>query len=338
MGGREVLVETTLTRRRWLELFAMGVCAAGYARTSVAAVDAVLDADAKGHIFTASLAGQRERPELRGIGLLDPATGTWQQIFDGGNPAARVSPDGRWIAHSKSSAEDAEKGIWLFDVTGERDPRRVFETTGRPMWASDNRRLLVCDGRAMQSWLVDVGGGKPELLPLPNTDLARDWSSDGKTILVSSRADPQFAGRNYTYWPTDIVGVDGTHRRRVVAGNDRTDGGRLNPCRFTPDGTKVVYAQNDPKDDTMSLWRVGVDGTGRECLLAATDHDFPGNFCVSPDGSRMAVAFMTFERGDDGRPDFDTAGAELAIMDADGRNRRQVRLPHSSFYYLLDWR
>jgi hypothetical protein len=139
-------------------------------------------------------------------------------------------------------------------------------------------------------------------------------------------------------WPLEVVNVDGTERRRLRDSQPPTRAGLAHFAqRFVNNGLAVVYCQFDPQTETNGLWRVDVDGQNRACVVPAAKNESPFSCAVAPDGKHMAIVFMTFELGDDGKPEQRAAEQKLSILDVNGEHRREVPLVHNGFL-LLDWR
>jgi hypothetical protein len=65
-----------------------------------------------------------------GIIAIDPDTGKWRPIYKGRTMfPGRVSPDGRYIVYSHAGGDvrPDEVGIWIYDMTRQSPPRRIFD-------------------------------------------------------------------------------------------------------------------------------------------------------------------------------------------------------------------
>jgi hypothetical protein len=333
-----------VSRRDWLGAAALGAatCLAFRDSTALGSCEDDLD-QLDSRIFMATF----NRPpltHLNGLGVLDLKSGTWSKLTEERPTGGRVSADGNLVAHVKipESRNLDETSVWLFDVKEQKDLKCVFQTPGLPFWSSDSRRLLIQEfsrtSVTLPAWLVALDGQKRERVPLEDTDHVLDWASDGQRILVASGRDQNLAARRVPNWPIEVVNVDGTRRRRLRDSQPETRGGLAQwQPKFLNNGLAVAYFQFDPKTETYGLWRVDVDGQNRACVLPAAKNESPFSCAVAPDGKHMAIAFMTFELGDDGKPDQRTAEDKLAILDVNGEHRREVPLVHNGLQ-LLDWR
>lgn len=119
--------------------------------------------------------------------------------------AARISPDGQWIAYtvtSVDSAKDKTDGdVWMVSWDGARTLKMAGSPEGEsnPRWSPDNRYLSFVSGRyeskGGQIWLLDRAGGEAvRLTNLKGGVSEYEWSPDGTRIaLVSHDPDPDDA-------------------------------------------------------------------------------------------------------------------------------------------------
>src|SRR5262249_26990350 len=101
------------------------------------------DAKARGRIYVSAALrykpkGQdEEKTQYSMIIAIDPATGKWQKIADGGHDG-RVSPDGQTLVFSRFGA-----GIWNCDTGGSNNPGKISDKSGRPVWSPDGKYLVA---------------------------------------------------------------------------------------------------------------------------------------------------------------------------------------------------
>jgi Tol biopolymer transport system component len=98
--------------------------------------------------------------------------------------------------------------------------------------------------------------------------------------------------------------------------------------RFSPDSRRVAYLHQE--DGVNSLWVVGIDGIGRREVYRDENNTSPDHFCWSPDGKSLAYVLKDWQRDEKGAKfidDLEKANMRLEIRDADGNNRRPLRLP-----------
>ncbi|HKN75590.1 MAG TPA: prolyl oligopeptidase family serine peptidase [Candidatus Acidoferrum sp.] len=175
-----------MKQREWLVagIFLVGACAA----TAFMRPGAVVEAD---------------------DAKLTTKTEPWKaedEIFQEYSAQMRISPDGKWLAWVKSTA-DKEKdarvsNLVLSSLTDSQEIEltRGSDRYGDPRWSPDGERIAFVSSRArpqpkpdtapMQIWLINPHGGEPWVL----TELARaprqiDWLDKG-TIIYSAEEEP----------------------------------------------------------------------------------------------------------------------------------------------------
>jgi RNA polymerase sigma factor (sigma-70 family) len=313
-------------------------------------VPAVPDAPGNGRIYVS--AGLRVKPEgqdeekneLNLIIAIDPATGKWQKIADNGH-SGRVSPDRQTLAFSRH-----DDGIWSCDTGGGNNPGRISDNRGRPVWSPDGKYLVATTQELVEkdtdkkprttpawkteTWRMEADGRNAVKLPIPDTDWVEDWSPDGQWFVVGTDRHPPY-GHGYQLY---LMQTDGTQARRLTR-----DG--LNVyARFSPDGKKILYLHQTAKAGN-SIWTVDVDGQNARELVKEVDLASPDSAYWSPDGKQIAVVLFNWQLDEKGRKvnraDSDAADFRIELMDADGMNRRRMKLEGARFMFigaLGDWR
>jgi len=289
-------------------------------------------------------AGQDEEKTQYGLIIaIDPATGKWQKIADGGHDG-RVSPDGQTLVFSRLDA-----GIWNCDTGGSNNPGKISDKSGRPVWSPDGKYLVATrqvdldkdndKARAApawkcETWRIDADGRNPIKLPIPETTWVADWSPDGQWFVTGTDRHPPY-GRGYQLY---LMRTDGTRERRL------TEGGLNVYARFSPDGKKILWLRQTAKAGN-SIWTMDVDGKNAREVVKEVDLASPNGAFWSPDGKQLAVSLFDWELDENGkrvrRAGSDTANPRIEIMDADGTNRRQLKLQGAAFLFigsLGDWR
>jgi Tol biopolymer transport system component len=294
-----------------------------------------------------------------GIFAVDPETGRCEMVISNGG-GFRVSRDGATIAFDKPT-ERAE--IWTYDLATRAtaraldDGRDLFPATdgeqaakgkfysGRPVWSPDGKQIVgvACrweddpKGRRQHiTRLVNRDGSGVKRLPLPQTDEVLDWSPDGQWFVTSSSRDkgPDLGYQLYRMRP------DGTEQLRL------TKGGQSCYARFSPDGRQIVYYHRDfsgPNRDVVELHVMDADGANDHIVLRSEGMNTFNQACWSPDGRRLAVVWFTWALKKDGTK-VCGIGEEhkhrIEIMDADGKNRREIKLGDAVARYVCepDWR
>src|SRR5262249_53260922 len=170
----------------------------------------------------------------------------------------------------------------------------------------------------------------PFLIP---TSLRTGLPTAKWSVTVSDRHPPH--GSGYQLY---VMKTDGTQQRRL------TEGGLNCYARFSPDGRKISYTRQTVKEGN-SIWVVDVDGKNAREIVKEVDLVLPHGALWSPDGKQIAVTFSKWELDENGRKgqggDPDRTNYRIEIMDADGKNRRALKLADAKFVsigVLGDWR
>lgn len=307
------------------------------------------DAKLKGRIYVSATLrfkaeGQdEEKKHYNMLIAIEPATGKWQKISDSAI-FGRVSPDGQTLVFSR-----IEDGTWNCDTGGSNNPGKISDHSGRPIWSPDGKHLVATRQENLdkdnekdrktpawksETWRFDADGHNPIKLPVPDTDSVEDWSPDGQWFVTSTDRHPPY-GHGYQLY---LMKTDGTQQRRL------TEGGLNVYSRFSPDGKKILYLRQTAKAGN-SIWTMDIDGKNAKEILPEIDLASPDGAFWSPDGKQIAVSLFNWELDENGkrvgRAGSDTANPRIEIMDADGTNRRPLKLQGAKFMFigsLGDWR
>jgi len=107
-----------------------------------------------------------------------------------------ISPDGKWLAYRRVSAQPAARGenrslrIGVLPIDGNADPKLFDLEVSRPMiqWAADSAAFYFVGGLFNSSSLCrqPLAGGEPQkLLDFPDRIFNFAWSRDGTNLVVS---------------------------------------------------------------------------------------------------------------------------------------------------------
>ncbi len=210
--------------------------------------------------------------------------------------AARISPDGAWIAYTVTTVDSAkdksDSDVWMVSWDGTRTLRMTSSPEGEsnPRWSPDNRFLSFVSGRyeskGGQIWLLDRAGGEAvRLTDLKGGVAEYEWSPDGARIVVVSH-DPD---------PEELKpdSLKNKNPKPIVV--DR--------FAFKRDNTGYLDRTRD------HIWLVDVP-TRKSTQLTSGDFDH-NSVRWSPDGKRLA---FVSERGN---ADADRANnSDVYVMDA----------------------
>lgn len=262
------------------------------------------------------------------------ASGTSPRLLIGG-PDIQSSPtwslDGTRIAYW-SDPPGPDLSLWTVNADG-TDPRKVSgdlsllpdKVRTAVSWSPDSRRLAFS--------AVDEIGGPYRLFvaaadgsgarPIGDQSLARThpaWSPDGK-MMVFRGHDAKSA---YLLGIADpalyVINADGSGQRRITW--TRGDGEVFGLPQWSLDGRQVLYftgrwgskEEDQPAVGTTDGFDIAIaaaDGSGEQILSGEPGNEWWPTW--SPDGTRIAFRLLQPPAGD-----------PVLVMDADGRNRREL--------------
>jgi WD40-like Beta Propeller Repeat len=204
-----------------------------------------------------------------------------------------------------SSSKRASDDLLVFRVTQAAYPPRydlvLVRATGQVV------RVVVGESRrpALKPALFRGGGS---------------WAPDGQRFAFTL---DRGRGHDIPSNPTDIYVADanGSQLRRLT-----TSGAAFAPV-WAPDGTAILYAHREPRDDLpirSSLWIMRSDGSGKRRLLPARkgQSDIPGSW--SADGQLVAFTRARWQRATFTAQDsiltvrLDGSGLRTLVADAAG--------------------
>lgn len=281
---------------------------------------------------------------IAGLGMLDLDSGKWSRFYDEPLPGARLSPDSRSIAYGSINGD----GIFILDASRHPKPKRTIAFsgplygTGPLFWSSDGRNLLCVQDplpprvpSRRRTVIVDINDRTIRTLPLPEAAIVQDWSPDGRNVLIAALDVPEKAAERWRPCPLDIVGIDGTGRRRILD-DSVPRRARFDECQFSPDGRRVFYIKSDLVRKSRTLWTVDLDGIGPHCIIPEQAEQVD-EFRVSPDGKFFAVRLARLVRPENGPRANPIAISRLAIFDAKGELRKSIAF-RSDGFVILGWR
>jgi hypothetical protein len=129
----------------------------------------------------------------------DPTVGATVAVLDARRPRlGRVSPDGRWLAVTRTFEDDpAANGLVIVSTSGDAPARRI-DRFGAYRWRDAHRLLIVPlepGAASMTLWEVDAETGDSRALTNPDTTRFRiaagEWSvsPDGGQVTFRSAVD-----------------------------------------------------------------------------------------------------------------------------------------------------
>jgi Tol biopolymer transport system component len=257
----------------------------------------------------------------RFIGLLavNPETSKWRVVAGREVEGKAVSPDGRWLVGIRGGNAVEDQGIWVYDLQGERPPRRVLEGRGVPSWSGDGKQIVISKSLGRErfvTWKVNADGTGAVKLPLADALFVTDFSGDGSWLVAAS-----FDEVGPDWGRIVLVHPDGTGLHTVVGGK-----GSLTFTRISPDGHSVAYVEDAFNVNALAtLWLVDTDGRNRRKVPIDFGVGTRVRVCWSPDGSRLALGLST------------ALGTRIALINRNGEGYRVLELPRWSLA-LVDWK
>jgi len=259
------------------------------------------------------------------------------------------SPDGWWITFHTGSQDSYE--VYVMEADGDKRINLSKHQTvdvGED-WAPDGKRLAFTSNRNGHNQIFIVNHDGSGLTPLTGEEEANAprWSPDGHRIAY--QAVP--LGSDADVYP-DIymINADGSDKVNLT---DMSTGADMSPA-WSPDGQKLAFSSNrdgnweiyvvdvetlalsrlteDPGDDTVPLW--SPDGSRIAFLSNRDGLEGPYGpkrlYTIKPDGSDLqrvtsdvSVGY-SFQWSPDGTQFVFDDGSHIFLVDADGRNPRQL--------------
>lgn len=229
--------------------------------------------------------------------------------FKGSDPS--FSADGARVVFG--SIRNGRGDIYVVNSNGSELKRLTFTEAyeGQPQFSPDDSRIVFVSERAGKGigeiYVMNADGSRQERLTDNNGyDSEPTFSPDGTRIAFIRQLSKFEKG-------IFIMNADGTELRQLTR-----DSADVSSPQFSRDGRKVRYKAFDVREDRANLMEIGVDGSSPRKLLDLSRDDF--DVFISHDES--AVAFASTRVMESGWERF--LHAEIFMVDADGRNLRQV--------------
>ena len=250
------------------------------------------------------------------IASIDPATGDWKPLVEDSDHFA-VTPDGQTIFFSREGA------LWNGDARKNENPGKVFAESGNVVFAPDSKSMLVTTWKRKEDkpdqyettvWKMGVDGTNAvPIVSLSAWGSIRDWSSDGKWLLVAKDRS------------IHVVSPDGTESRLLLkSGHDG---------QFSPDGKRVAYGM----PWTGKIRVIDVDGSNDRAVVEMPQLIYANQPHWSLDGKHLASVLLDLKPGNDGvtpvlYADPGETHPRIAIIDAATGEHRTLPLPRQN-----DW-
>jgi WD40 repeat protein len=200
--------------------------------------------------------------------------------------AARLSPDGRWVATAgwRNFAFDNFAAPRFWDAATGKEVRTLaapaLNNVQDLAFSPDSQRLLMV-GNSFTSGIYDVASGQ-ELCLLRGHEagvLVGAFSPDGSHVLTAS------ADRTARIWSARTPSATGTKERGWLPGGEFKDDVRDQPRRaLSPDGKRRAAACDD---HTVRIWDAA---TNAELVVMNGHTDHVTSVFFSPEGDRLLTA------------------------------------------------
>ncbi len=201
------------------------------------------------------ISGQREP----GISL---STASFRQLtFTGDVGTSAMSPDGRYIAYTRSPP-DSPSQLWVQEVAGTAQALRLAEGSS-PVWVKwspDGSNVFFLDrSETAFGWFtIPLLGGQPR--PVAGGAYA-GLSSDGSWAAWGVTAVKRVFLKELNSGDTTSVTVDGPITWML-------------DVEWAPDDGRLALVTQDEERGESSIWTVDVDGSGQELVVRDSTHVF----------------------------------------------------------------
>ena len=193
------------------------------------------------------------------------------------------SPDGRWIAFSRSGP-GRSTDVFAVSVQG-GDTRRLtedFRDVAGQTWSNDGRHVVFSSDRAgtYSLWQVHLDGGSPQ------------WLAGGGTKIKHPSHARHAGVLAYEEWQYEInlwrVELAPNSEPEPLVVSTAWDFGPA----YSPDGRHIAFTSN--RSGSYELWLAQADGSEPR-RLTRFDTGFAGRIAWSPNSRELA--FVTFQQG-----------------------------------------
>ena len=205
---------------------------------------------------------------------------------------ARISPDGRNLAFSASSA-DGTLSFWVrpLDSLVAR-PLPGTEDGAIPFWSPDGRYLAYFGNNKLMK--APIAGGAPETVCPSGDGRGGTWSSSGVIVMAPQAAGPLFRVRDSGGEAVPVTVLD----------ESRQETGHRWPF-FLPDGKHFLFVTLPARQGSFDVFVGSIDSKERKFLFPASSapvYTEPGYLVYARENTLVAQPFDTAALATTGDP------------------------------------
>ncbi|MGE5358094.1 MAG: hypothetical protein ACM3NQ_03690 [Bacteroidales bacterium] len=198
--------------------------------------------DGKSLLMGTSEDGVSVRAELRSIANGD------SRVIASGVTAGRISPDGRYVAFTKLTADGNETGIVVVPSAGGREVEVLHAPFSDPLWAPDGKHLLAIKSANNRNelWSVPMAEGSPAGTPsfVQNEVSALVAASARGECYVTTRSSAK---------DLYVARIDPQAGKVTTPPSQITTGLRSSGGAWSPDGQSLAYYATRTTVDSSKL-------------------------------------------------------------------------------------
>jgi TolB protein len=223
------------------------------------------------------------------------------------------SPDGAKLLYWSHS--EVGWDIWVMDAGGHNQKNLTHTRSGgcrSPSWSPDGKRIAFMRDQPAGLYVMDADGrNQKRLSEKGHRDEVPAWSPDGQRIAFT---DLRPVGANKVALSISVVDREGRDETQIVESGS-------NPL-WSPDGKTILFVGRGRRSADLC----SVDLGSKKQINLTNGPDYTSNPVPAPGGSR--IAYLARNR---------TGGQHLRVMDAEGKDTRQLAEIEGDARYNITW-